>query len=304
MIDPYHRELLVALQPTVAAVTKNHIDSQRNWMPSELLPKGFETQNISPETAAMLVMNMLTEDGLPWFTSLLVKHLGDEGPLFEWNQVWTAEEGRHGGAIALYLHHALPQEEIVAVERMEYEYLRGGFWPNWNNNPLRLMAYVVMQEQATMMSHAGISRRARHEDPLLQDVMAKISREEDRHHLVYRAFFKRLFELDPSAALDALDKVIGSFVMPGENMPAFKNISYLQERLGVFGPKQLATIVKKFGRHLNIEDVIGLTSEGERARDNIMRRVTTLERLAEREAKKPTRKVHLPFLGNDIFVIA
>ncbi len=303
IMDGRHQELLTALQPTVADVTRQHVASQNLWMPSELLPKGFETQAISEATAAMLTMNLLTEDGLPYFLSLLVHHLGDEGALFEWSRVWTSEEDRHGAAIKLYLREALPQEQFLAVERMQHSYLTDGFWPKWENSPIRLIAYVVLQERATQLSHAGIAKRAKHEDPVLQKMLGRISAEEHRHHLVYFAFFERLFELDPTECLQALSKVVGTFEMPGHQMPAFSEIAYLQARLGVFGPRELADIITDVWKKLTIDTVSNLNESGERARDTLAKQIKTLYRVADRMDKQAPRTVDLSLLGIPSIVV-
>ena len=50
-----------------------------------------------------LIVNLLTEDNLPYYFRTIERELGDDGPWGEWSKRWTAEEGRHSMVIYGYL---------------------------------------------------------------------------------------------------------------------------------------------------------------------------------------------------------
>lgn len=299
-MQPEIKEAMQAISPVIAAVTDAHEANQRLWLPSELIPIEHKTPDLPPELTGLLTLNLLTEDGLPYFMALLVKHLGDEGPIWDWNRLWTAEEDRHGQVIKLYLYRALSHEERIAVERLQYNYLRSGFWPDWANDPYQLLAYVVLQEQATWLSHAGIAKRAAAVDPVLQSIMAKVSGEEVKHYQAYLKMFQALMAINPSHAVVSIEKVVSSFKMPGKGIDGFAELAKLQERLRVFGGIEFSQLVSKLWDTLNLGRINGLNEDGEIARDKLAKLMSVLERIAKRAADAKQETIALAFLKTTV----
>ncbi len=291
------REILTAIDPVIRGVYNDHLRKQQLWMPTELLPSAFRPARVPSSLTAMLVLNLLTEDGLPYFFSLLTNHLGSEHAIWDWSRVWTAEEDRHGRALQIYLDHALTREQLIALERMQYNYLNHGFWPDWGNDPVKLLAYVVLQEQATKVSHLGIARAAMHEDEVLFALMKKIAAEEAKHHLAYLKMFQAALLEDATHALTALLSVVRNFAMPGNGISGFSVLSEIQARSNVFGPLQFAEIVEEVSLKLGLQNLVGLDAVGEKAREEIFASTRTLRRLSGRKREKQT--FVLPDFGDD-----
>jgi len=102
-------EVLTDLEPTVAELMKQHEAKRVLWFPSEILnPPPDEdpdrhlkdlrkrAEGISPPARVALALNLLTEEGLPHFHRILAVYLGDDSHWQVWNNLWTAEEDRHG----------------------------------------------------------------------------------------------------------------------------------------------------------------------------------------------------------------
>lgn len=293
---------MVTIAPTIQQVVTDHEANQRLWLPSELIPYEHEFPRLPPELAGLLALNLLTEDGLPYFMALLVKHLGDEGPIWDWNRLWTAEEDRHGQVIKIYLYKTLVREELIALETMQYNYLRAGFWPQWSRDPYQLFAYVVLQEQATWLSHAGIARHAVSVDAVLTSIMAKVSGEENKHYQAYLKMFRALMDINPSHAVRSILAVVNNFTMPGIGIPGFSELATLQARMQVFGPIEFYTLVSKLWDTLNIGQLKDLDSSGDQARDKLAKRLNTLERLAKRTAESGREIIPLTFLRKTVTV--
>ena len=289
-------EILVAINPVIQEVYNDHLRKQQLWMPTELLPTVFKPEPVPFSVTAMLVLNLLTEDGLPYFFGLLTKHLGSEHAIWDWTRVWTAEEDRHGRALQLYLDQALTREQLIALERMQYNYLNHGFWPDWGDDPVKLLAYVVLQEQATKMSHLGIAFLARDYDEVLFGLMKKIAAEEAKHHLAYLKMFQAALKKDPTHALTALLSVIRNFAMPGNGIKEFSVLSRIQAEANVFGTVQFAEIVDEVSSKLSLQNLVGLDVVGEKAREDIFASTRTIRRLAGRRRDKQT--VTLPDFGD------
>lgn len=287
-------EILTAINPVIRGVYEDHIRKQQLWMPSELLPAKFKAAPVPSSVTAMLVLNLLTEDGLPYFFGLLTKHLGAEHAIWDWTRVWTGEEDRHGRALQLYLDQALTREQLIGVERLQYNYLKHGFWPDWGGDPVKLLAYVVLQELATKDSHLGIAIAAKDHDDVLFSLMKKIAAEEAKHHMAYLKMFQAALEQDPTHALEALLFVIRNFAMPGNGIDGFSVLSEIQAHMNVFGPMQFAEIVDEVALKLGIKNMLGLDASGEKAREEILASVRILRRLAERKRAKQTLALNDP----------
>lgn len=293
-------EILRAVDTDIRRVYNRHTQAQKLWMPTELFPADFKARSLPPATKAMLVLNLLTEDGLPYFFGLLVKHLGDEHAIWDWIRMWVGEEDRHGQALKIYLHRVLTREQLIAVQHLQYNYLAQGFWPGWGGDPVKLLAYVVLQEQATKVSHLGIAKAAKDDDEVLFKIMKRIAAEEFKHHLAYFEMFKAALGRDVNHSLLAMYSVVRSFAMPGNGINGFQSLSEIQARSGVFGPAELAEIIEDVSGRLNLPSLTGLSAEGEKAREGIFASVKTLQRIAGR--KRKIESFTLPGFGED-FVI-
>ena len=110
-----------------------------------------QAAGIPDPARAALALNLLTEEGLPHFHRLLAVYLGDDSFWRSWNNLWTAEEDRHGQVLHDYARDTrlLDQRRL---EEMQFEYLRAGFHPEWDRDPYRVFAYTTVQERATQFT--------------------------------------------------------------------------------------------------------------------------------------------------------
>lgn len=303
-INPHQHEVLTSLDDVIRNLTRVH-KSRKGvlWMPSELVREDHMPPDLPPGIIAMLVLNMITEDGLPYFFGLLTHHLGPEKAIGEWTRVWTAEENRHGAALQYYMKLLLPNHQMVGVERLEHQYMEKGFWPNWEGEPYQLLAYVVIQEMATQISHSNIARQAKENDHTLMSLLGKIAGEEGAHHTFYLNLFRHILRTDSTGAVLAFQKALRKFSMPGQGVEGFGDLAYLQEKKGVFGASEFALIVDKVTERLELESLGDLTPADEEARDAICKYSGTLRKVAMRKKRKgEVRTIPLPFLGRHVSI--
>src|SRR2546423_13443247 len=107
-------DLTQELQPVVSDLLERHLETTKEWFPHEMVrwSQGRDSvpgeewdagQSVVPAAArTALVVNLLTEDNLPYYSATLLG-LGSDGPWGEWMRRWTAEEGRHAIVIRDYL---------------------------------------------------------------------------------------------------------------------------------------------------------------------------------------------------------
>ena len=286
-------EVLDQLEPQVDALMAEHEDKRTLWLPSEILGAPPDTDpdahlrelreragGVSLPSRVALALNTLTEEGLPHFHRLLAVYLGSDSFWSRWINLWTAEEDRHGAI----MHDYIRDSRILntpELERMQFEYLKAGFDPEFAKDPYRVFVYTSLQERATQISHANTGKLAGQHEPLIGTVLSSVAREEARHYVFYREIFAAVLKRDPDRALQSAAAIMPSIDMPGLNMPHFREIADVIRRAGIYGPRDYLRIVEDLIKFWAIDKVEGLTELGRQAQEKIMSIPARLVRVAD-----------------------
>jgi acyl-[acyl-carrier-protein] desaturase len=286
-------EVLKDLEEPVRELRENHERKRELWFPSDLLapepescPQDFvrrlrsQADGIPDPIRAALALNMLTEEGLPHFHRLLAVYLGDDSHWRAWNNLWTAEEDRHGQVLHDYCRDTRLFDQRK-IEEMQFEYLRRGFHPEWDKDPYRVFAYTTVQERATQFSHAETGRIVGEYEPRLAEVLSHVAKDEARHYAFYRHVFELILDRDPNGALHSAAFILPAIDMPGVTMPGFKELADVIRRAGIYGPRDYLRIVQEQIRYWKIESIQGLNEIGRIAQEKIMGIPARLKRIAE-----------------------
>lgn len=286
-------EVLADLEPIVHTLMEAHEAKRVLWFPSELLSPPPDTDpnrfvaglreratGITLPARIALALNLLTEEGLPHFHRLLAAYLGGDTFWTKWTNLWTAEEDRHGAVLHDYTRDSRILDNPV-LERMQFEYLRAGFEPEWDKDPYRVFVYTTLQERATQVSHANTGKLASEYEPTIGTVLANVAKEEARHYVFYRTIFAEVLKRDPNRALVSAAAIMPSIDMPGVNMPHFREMADVIRRAGIYGPRDYLTIVREQIRFWAIETLEDLDEIGRRAQEAILGVPARLERVAD-----------------------
>jgi acyl-[acyl-carrier-protein] desaturase len=286
-------EVLNDLEGEVQVLMDAHERKRDLWYPSELLGPDSDTcpdefvQNLREQASgipdhvrAALALNMLTEEGLPHFHRLLAVYLGDDSHWRRWNNLWTAEEDRHGQVLHDYCRDTRLFDQRK-IEEMQFEYLRSGFHPEWDKDPYRVFAYTTVQERATQFSHSETGRIVAEYEPRLAAVLAQVAKDEARHYAFYRSIFELILQRDPNQALHSASFILPAIDMPGVTMPGFKELADVIRRSGIYGPRDYLRIVQEQIRYWKIESLQGLNELGRKAQEKIVGIPARLRRIAE-----------------------
>jgi acyl-[acyl-carrier-protein] desaturase len=286
-------DVLADLEEIVHQLMETHEAKRILWFPSELLSPPPDTDpdhhvgalreragGISLPARVALALNLLTEEGLPHFHRLLAVYLGGDTFWSKWTNLWTAEEDRHGAVLHDYCRDSRILDNPV-LERMQFEYLRAGFNPEWDRDPYRVFVYTTLQERATQVSHANTGKLASEYEPMIGTVLANVAKEEARHYTFYRQIFKEVLVRDPNRALASAATIMPSIDMPGASMPHFREMADVIRRAGIYGPRDYLKIVEEQIRFWAIEAVTGLDEMGARAQESILAIPKRLERVAD-----------------------
>ena len=288
-------QLLSELEPVAERLLNRHLDTAEDWYPHEEVPwdraarlavDGFSygEKSIEPGVRSALLVNLLTEDNLPWYTRTISRMFGGESAWGVWAQRWTAEEGRH----AIVMRDYITVSGLVEPRELEdgrMAQVSAAIVPE----PMSAadgMCYVAVQELATRISHRNTGTML--EDKVGYNVMMRLSSDENRHHLFYRDMVTELLALDPSMAVEALERQIVDFAMPGVGIPGFVEHSKAIAQSGIydFAIHHEKIIIPLVMRHWAIDKVEGLSATAEQARDRLMHHIERVGRVAKRQADR------------------
>lgn len=286
--------LLSELEPEAERLLNRHLESAEDWYPHDYVPwdraqrlltEGFSYgESELPEgVRSALLVNLLTEDNLPWYTRTISRMFGGESAWGTWAQRWTAEEGRH----AIVMRDYITVSGLVEPRELEdgrMAQVSSAIVPE-PESAADGMCYVAVQELATRISHRNTGTML---DKTGYDVMMKLSTDENRHHLFYRDMVTKLLELNPSLAVEALERQIVNFAMPGVGIPGFAEHSKAIAQAGIydFAIHHEKIIMPLVFRQWAIDKVEGLSANAEKARDNLMRHIERVGKVAKRQAER------------------
>ena len=295
-------EVLQDLEEKVQELMEVHERKRELWFPADLMGPGpdespdthlttlrKQAAGIPDHARAALALNLLTEEGLPHFHRLLAVYLGDDSFWRRWNNLWTAEEDRHGQVLHDYARdtHLLKQRKL---EEMQFEYLRAGFHPHWDRDPYRVFAYTTVQERATQFSHSETGKIVAEYEPRLGVILSQVAKEEARHYTFYRTVFEEILKRDPDQALHSASFILPAIDMPGVTMPGFKELADVIRRAGIYGPRDYLRIVQEQIRYWKIESLDGLGELGRKAQEKILGIPARLKRIADHMETKSKSK--------------
>ncbi len=288
-------DLLRELAPVAERLLERHLTSAREWFPHQLVPWAAASAEICddwhPDAFPMddavrraLVVNLLTEDNLPYYFRTIDNAIGIDHPWGYWNRRWTAEEGRHSIVIRDYLT-VTRAVDPVALERGRMHQMTAGFH-HAMDGPAECLVYVAIQELATRISHRNTGKLL--DDPVGYEVMARVAADENLHYLFYRDVSSAGFEIDPSSMVRATEKQVRTFEMPGTEIEGFNEHARAIARAGIY---DLAIhyeqiLVPLVLRHWRLESLEGLSPEAEQARERLIRRMGRMEKVARRVTEK------------------
>lgn len=293
-------ELLNELTPVAESLLERHLATSKEWFPHDYVPYSrgrdhvrghqwtpddadLDGHEITPEVRSALLVNLLTEDNLPYYFRTVEQMFGKDGAWGTWVRRWTAEEGRHSMAIYGYLMTTRAIDP-VELERSRMAQVSGGQTPN---PPLHEgFIYLALQELATRISHRNTG--ALLGDPAGYEVMKRVGSDENLHQLFYRDLAAAAIEADPNTMMIAMEKQVRNFAMPGTGIPDFDRHAALIAKAGIYDLQvhHEQILVPVVLRQWDAANIGGLTGDGAIAQEKLMKRLATSERVAKRFADK------------------
>lgn len=282
-------ELVEAIESQVARLTQEHMDRRADWYFHDIVPwergESFRDRpweasqaTISEDARASLVLNLLTEDNLPYYHALIERHMPTTSAFARWNRLWTAEEGQHAIAIRSYLL-ASRNADPYQLEDDRKATMTNGYQPTYDD-PTEIFAYTATQELATRVSHRNAGKIT--DDPAAFELMRNIASDENHHFIFYKEVMRAMLDKAPGLVLEGIHRVFENFEMPGVAMPNFLRRSIQVAKAGVYNlrihhDRVLVPLIKDWG----IDRITGLSPAAAQVQDKIMEIPAQILRRAE-----------------------
>src|SRR5574340_72062 len=289
-------QLFEALEPEVERLLNRHLSKFKEWNPHDYVPwsdgKNYYAlggQEWNPEQAGLsdvarvaMVQNLLTEDNLPSYHREIAMNYGMDGAWGTWINRWTAEETRHSIALRDYLV-VTRSADPIELEKLRMEQLSRGFSPGQNHqgdifaeNLFDSVVYVSFQEFATRVSHRNTGAACN--DSIANQLMARMSHDENLHMIFYRDVTAAALELVPNEVMRSVHRVLTNFKMPGFTVPEFRRKAVIIAVGGVYDPRiHLDDVVMPVLRKWRIFEREDFTGEAARLRDDLAVLIKELE---------------------------
>ena len=280
-----------------------------NWQPSDFLPDAANENFISDvkllqescrelpyDYVAVLIGDTITEEALPTYESWLMDVVGidqlhEPHGWAQWVRSWTAEENRHGDLLNKYLYLS-GRVNMRAMEVSTQYLIADGFDIGTGRDPYRNFIYTSFQELATNVSHRRTATLAKQfGNTHLSKICGVIASDEMRHAKAYKAFVSRIFEVDPSEMMLALEDMMRKkIVMPAHFLretgvkmgETFSHFSDAAQRLGVYTTNDYIDILESLLAEWKVEHIRDLNGQAEKARDYLLALPARLRRIADR----------------------
>ena len=289
-------DLLSEIAPDVERLYNRHLEAPRLWFPHEQIDWGsgedFSTHPwsesdypVAEGVRSSIYVNLLTEDNLPYYTNTLLAHAPKGHPILDWNHQWTMEENRHSMVMRDWVHISRCIDPTLLEEGRRVQMHKGEV-PT-PDTMAELIAYVSFQERATQIAHRNTGAKLPKDDKVGRNVLALIAGDETKHYLFYRDLALAAFAIDPSTMMIAAAKQISNFAMPGTGIPSFTRHAVRIAREGIYGLGQfLKDVLDPVLSLWDVEHLAGLSTEAEKARQDLSAFIAKMSETVERMAQK------------------
>lgn len=299
-------EYLVEIEAVTSSELDRHVAIAEEWQPHEYVPwsegRNFtrlggdawspDQSRLTPLARDAMILNLLSEDNLPSYHFEVSTRAAGAPAMQEWVHRWTAEEARHAIAMRDYLvvTRAVDPERL---ERMRMAHMSVG-WRREDHsqsrqNVLAGMAYTAMQELATRIAHRNTGAACN--DPVADDLLARVSRDENLHMLFYRNVISRMIELSPDQAVEGITRTMVDFEMPGVSIEGFRSMALAVAWGNIYNIAQHQNeVVLPLVRHWNLLERTDYTPDGEAWRDRLADYLGTLSEKVDRFERMALRR--------------
>ena len=189
-------------------------EKKRRWNITEEIPWDQCNRNLNPVIADVIETFTAVELYLPDYTSKILPLVRKSKGRAWFYANWGYEESKHSLALGDWLlKSGFRSEEYMA------DLERKVFAREWNlpqDNQLGMLAYAMVQEQATFLNYKKLQNRIENmeRDPALETLLGFVSIDEKAHFGFFRDCLRIYMKYDREAVIPQLRRVMNEFAMP------------------------------------------------------------------------------------------
>lgn len=285
------------LQGRIGELAHAHLQSEKEFFPTdfedaieqaiadgELDLQSDEAQFPGIAKIALFV-NLLTELGIPYYTSTIQRRIPVGHPIRDWSHYWTADEGRHGPTIAGVLHKT-KQSDMRELERARMTMMRYPDTPQ-PGSVIESFLYPAIQEPATEISHRNTMRHLPKVHKIARQAIGFVIGDEVRHGNFYGGVSEAAILIEPNLTVIGLARQVRDFSMPGKSIPSFDEMAKRIDEADVFGIKQLRGIYEDLiVNRLGVFEIENLSPVAEQARQFIKKKLEQMDKVIQRREER------------------
>ncbi|MEL7157142.1 MAG: acyl-ACP desaturase [Actinomycetota bacterium] len=115
-------------------------------------------------------------------------------------------------------------------------------------------------------------------------ILSPVAMDENLHFLFYRDMASAIIEIDPSQAVEAMERQIVGFTMPGDGIPGFREHAKIIANAGIYDLAAHYELILEpiVLRHWDLPNLTGLTAEADQARERTMAYIEKSKKVADR----------------------
>ena len=189
-------------------------ERRRRWRVADDIPWDECNPALKPVIADVVETFCAVELYLPDYSSKILPKVRHSKSRTWFYANWGYEECKHSLALGDWLLKSGHRSEEYMADLEEKVFAR-----EWNlpqDNHLGMLAYAMIQEEATFLNYRNLRERVRTlgGDPALEKILQFMAVDEKAHHSFFRDCLKIYLEFDRAAVIDQLRRVMNEFHMP------------------------------------------------------------------------------------------
>jgi len=260
---PVANALILELEPVVDENLNRHLATEELWYAHDYVPfeqgenfaflggKDWDSSSVTlpKHVTDALEILLITKDNLAGYHRELVEHFILDDRWGRWIGRWTAEEHLHAVALRNYL---VVTREIdpAANEDVRVAHVMKGYRAD-SYSQIETLAFMALLERA----HAVFCRnlQAQIDEPVLQALVGRIARDEERHEEFFANLVAYLVTYDRDETVAAIAKRAAGFEPIGADIEAYQDKVKVVAESGIFDQaalkKVLADRITAWGVH-------------------------------------------------------
>jgi acyl-[acyl-carrier-protein] desaturase len=250
---PVANALILELEPVVERELDRHLDTQEAWYAHDYVPfdqgENFaflggkdwdESQTSLPRhvTDAIEIL-LIIKDNVAGYHREFVEHFLLENKWGRWMGRWTAEEHLH--AIALRNYLVVTREvDPTANEDVRVEHVMKGYRADTYSQIERLV-FMAFYERAYAVYSRNLEAQVA--EPVLNGLMGRIARDEERHEEFFHNLVAHLLETHREETIDAVAARAADLKVVGADIDAYADKRQNIADAGIFDEAALRQVI-------------------------------------------------------------